>query len=75
MIQPFAPADEAASSGETATGGEEHKSQRYQEGLERLEEQGRERVKRAREEEAAARPPSDKPQGSTDSERSGWFWR
>ncbi|KAH8781405.1 hypothetical protein F5883DRAFT_638240 [Diaporthe sp. PMI_573] len=75
MIQPFAPADEAASGGETATGGEEHKSQRYQEGLERLEEQGRERVKRAREEAAAARPPSDKPQGSTDSERSGWFWR
>lgn len=102
---------QAPSSFSNAPVGEEHSPQWYEEALKRLEEQGRERLRRAREEhsapgsnqqtlqsyqaelmrleeqnkerlmearqeeEAARRPPSDKPQVSTSSERSGWFWR
>lgn len=103
--------NQAPSGRKIAPGGEEHNPQWYEEGLKRLEEQGRERVRRAREEqappgsnqrtlqsyqaelmrleeqnkerlmearqeeEAARRPPPDKPRVSTNSERSGWFWR
>lgn len=61
---------------EPAVGREQ--AQDYERQLWLLEEQSRRRLERAREEtaEAEARPPPpEKPQGSTNSERSGWFWR